>query len=71
MKPINEKQRDVLRVVATGQIRNAGYGNSNVDNRSFYALLNRDLVEFCDEAPGGARVTSTGLDLLGMVNQTS
>ena len=70
MTKLTARQIATLRMVATGEIRNAGFGNSNVDNRSFNSLLDRGFVRFDRTVEGGAALTMDGralarsLDLL-------
>jgi hypothetical protein len=56
---LSERQMATLRVVANGELVNAGYGNSNVDNRSFYSLLDRGLIAWECEIGVPAKVWIT------------
>lgn len=64
---LNERQMNVLRMAADGEIVNMGYGNSNVDLRTFGSLRQRGLLTFDPTRPDGQRwyVNADGLSLLG------
>ena len=51
-------------MAAAGEITQPGYGKSNVDNRTFFALVNRGLVEYGE---GWYGATPQGLVALGLL----
>lgn len=72
-KNLSQRQVETLRTVAAGECVNPGFGNSNVDNRSFFSLHERGLVDYVaenrdpsrgDVRTGRAWATPAGMEAL-------
>lgn len=62
-KPLSERQKETLRVVAEGRCTNPFYGNSNVDNRSLQGLKTRGLIVALLD-PWRVEITDAGKEAL-------